>query len=173
MDELQLILPDETYAEDIMAFRQETLQSGDKDAFAGCSGLDDCDTAEAWLALLREYSKGIPSTTYLAVRMQDRRVVGIIDLRHHINHPILSLWGGHIGYSVRPGERRKGYAKEMLRLQLHNCAARGIDRVMVTCSSTNTASERTILANGGRFERDVAVDGGIIRRYWIETKSLA
>ena len=41
----------------------------------------------------------------------DNKIVGMIDLRHHINHPILSVWGGHIGYSVRPTERRKGYAK--------------------------------------------------------------
>lgn len=171
MDELQLILPDETYAEEIMSFRQETLQSGDEDAFAGCSGLENCDTAETWLALLQEYANGIegrvPSTTYLAVRIRDRRLVGIIDLRHHINHPILSLWGGHIGYSVRPSERGKGYAREMLRLQLQNCAARGLQQVMVTCSNRNPASERTILANGGQFERDVEIDGETVRRYWI------
>ncbi len=39
----------------------------------------------------------------------DNRVVGAIDLRHHIDHPILGTWGGHCGYSVRPSERRKGY----------------------------------------------------------------
>ena len=40
----------------------------------------------------------------------DNRVVGIIDLRHHIDHPIRSLWGGHIGYTVRPSERGNGNA---------------------------------------------------------------
>jgi len=171
MDEIQLVLPDETYAEELMSFRQEMLLAKDEDAFAGCSGLENCTTAKAWLALLQEYSKGIegrvPSTTYLAVRTYDRRLVGITDLRHHINHPILSLWGGHIGYSVRPSERGKGYAREMLRLQLKNGAALGLTKVMVTCSKQNPASERTILANGGQFERDVEVDGEIIRRYWI------
>ena len=109
----------------------------------------------------------MPSDTYLAVRVSDNRIVGIIDLRHHIDHPILGVWGGHIGYSVRPSERRKGYAKEMLRLNLQNCRALGLTRVMVTCNRENPASEKTILANGGVFEKEVQVNGGWIRRYWI------
>ena len=45
---------------------------------------------------------------YIAVRKTDDKIVGVIDLRHHINHPILGTWGGHCGYSVRPSERGKG-----------------------------------------------------------------
>lgn len=75
--------------------------------------------------------------------------IGVIDLRHHINHPVLSVWGGHFGYSVRPDERRKGYAKEMLRLNLQNCRSYGLSKVMITCDCDNTASEKTIIANGG------------------------
>ena len=101
------------------------------------------------------------------MRVSDNRVVGIIDLRHHIDHPILRLWGGHIGYTVRPSERGKGYAKEMLRLNLENCRARGLEKVMITCSPGNPASEKTIVANGGVFEKDIDVEGETVRRYWI------
>lgn len=55
----------------------------------------------------------------------------------------------------------------MLRLNLENCRSRNIDKVMITCDSDNMASKKTILANGGIFEKDINVDGEIIKRYWI------
>ena len=109
----------------------------------------------------------VPSTIRLAVRKRDKKVVGIIDLRHNLNNPVLSLWGGHIGYSVRPSERRKGYAKEMLRLMLEEARKRGLEKVMISCSTENEASERTILANGGVYEKTVPVEDEQIKRYWI------
>lgn len=109
----------------------------------------------------------VPSSIYLAVRISDNKAVGIIDLRHHIHHPILSVWSGHIGYSVRPSGRGKGYGKEMLRLILQKCRDRNMDKVLITCSQTNSASEKAILSNGGIFEKEVCVDGDVIKRYWI------
>ena len=105
---------------------------------------------------------------YLAVRKSDDRIVGIIDLRHHIDPPILGTWGGHTGYSVRPSERRKGYAKEMLRLNIRNARTLGIKKMLVTCDETNKASEQTIISNGGIFEKSIEVEGTIIKRYWID-----
>ena len=72
------------------------------------------------------------------------------------------------GYSVRPSERGQGYAKEMLRQDLEICRAFGLDKVLVTCARDNIASEKTILANGGVYEREVLVDGIYIKRYWIK-----
>ena len=80
---------------------------------------------------------------------------------------IRHTWGGHCGYSVRPSERGKGYAKEMLRLNILNAAKLGIGRMLVICDDENKASEKTILANGGVFEKTIEVDGVIMKRYWI------
>lgn len=55
----------------------------------------------------------------------------------------------------------------MLRLSLEKCRERNIDRVLITCSRTNLASEKVVLANGGIFEKEVSADGDVIKRYWI------
>lgn len=68
---------------------------------------------------------------------------------------------------MRPSERGKGYAKEMLRLNLQNAKAMSIDKLLVTCNVRNGASEKTILANGGIYEKMIEVDGCKMKRYWI------
>lgn len=178
MEKIELVEVQMKYADDIWNFRQEVLEcdAENKNQFAGCLSLDESKSAEEWIAIcdLRkskdtcgEAGTEVPSHTYLAVRKSDDRVVGVIDLRHHINHPILGTWGGHCGYSVRPSERGKGYAKEMLRLNIQNAKAMGIDKLLVTCDVRNEASEKTILTNGGVFEKTIDVDGCKMKRYWI------
>jgi len=170
MDNLKLVSPTAEYSDAILDFRCEVMDAHDTNAFAGCSWLEDFETAEGWFCKLDELSRGIggvPSDTYLALRITDNRIVGIIDLRHHIDTPILSTWGGHFGYTVRPSERRKGYASEMVRLNLVNCKGRGINKVLVTCLESNIASARVIEKNGGIFESMITVDGKKIKRYHI------
>lgn len=174
MNQIQLIEPTEEYAEQIWQFRQEILDSNDNDKFAGCGNLRTCTSAEEWIATARLQKSAqtcpeghVPSNNYIAVRKEDNRIVGAIDLRHHINHPILSTWGGHTGFYVRLNERHKGYAKEMLRQNLLNCKALHIEKVLITCDADNTASEKTIIANGGIFEKEIEVHGDMIKRFWI------
>lgn len=178
MNQIELIEPNIKYADDIWAFRQEILDcdAASEDQFAGCMSLDVSKSAGEWIKICElrksvetcgETGTAVPSNMYIAVRKDDDRIVGVIDLRHHIDHPILGTWGGHCGYSVRPSERGKGYAKEMLRLNILNAKALGIPKILVTCHDNNIASEKTILANGGVYETTIDVDGCKIKRYWI------
>ena len=178
MINLKLIEATAEYAEQLWQFRKEVFEydPDDGNRFAGCMSIESAGSAEEWIkmcqmrksdAACKQAGADVPSTTYFAVRESDNRLIGVIDLRHHINHPILGTWGGHCGYTVRPSERGNGYAKEMLRLNLQNAKALGIDKLLVTCYPDNKASESVILANGGVYEKTVVVDGIKIQRFWI------
>ena len=107
----------------------------------------------------------MPATVYLD--MQDGRVVGIIQIRHKPNQFLLSTYG-HIGYGVRPSERRKGYATEMLALALEKCRDLGIEKALVSCDKENIGSAKTIIKNGGALENEFTDnDGKISQQYWI------
>ena len=86
--EIKLIKPTLEYANDIMEYKKEFLQRGD--SMDGCGNLRECSTAEEWITEneLRESSKTLPpdkvtSTAYIAVRMSDNKIVGMINFRHH------------------------------------------------------------------------------------------
>lgn len=171
---LNLVKPSPKYSEAIWQFRQEVMERDGKDGFDGCGRLDQCETVAEWLEYVEDEESPktcpegmVPASQYMAVRIFDNKIVGMIDLRHHIDHPILGVWGGHIGYTVRPSERGKGFGKEMLCLCLKKARRRGLEQVLVTCDRDNLASEKTILANGGVFETEVEVEGTYIKRYWI------
>ena len=89
--------------------------------------------------------------------------LGFLNLRLRLNEGLLN-YAGHIGYSIRPSERGKGYAKEALRQGLQVAKEKNIKRALVTCSTENPASRAVILTNGGALED---VRGGK-ERYWID-----
>jgi predicted acetyltransferase len=108
----------------------------------------------------------IPDSTYWLVT-EDQQVVGAVNIRHALTDKLLNS-GGHIGYGIRPSERRKGYATKLLALALEKAKSLGIYEVLVVCDDINTASERTILRNGGVPDTDfIEEDGNVIKRYWI------
>ena len=171
MEDIRIVRPDETMLDEIASYRKAMQDAGS--SMDGTSGLSNYDDPAAWLAHVRIMEDEatcpahfVTSTLYVAVRAGDGRIVGMIDLRHRLND-FLAKIGGHIGYSVRPDERRKGYAKAMLRLVLNEARERGIDRALVTCDDDNIGSARTIEANGGVLECIAQHEGETIRRYWI------
>ncbi|MFE1175910.1 GNAT family N-acetyltransferase [Streptomyces sp. NPDC058773] len=92
----------------------------------------------------------VPTTTRWWVA--DGSYLGRVTFRHTLTASLLN-YGGHLGYAVRPGARRRGHATAMLRAALpiahHEL---GIDPVLVTCDDTNTGSRKVIEACGGIFE---------------------
>ncbi|MBR6413933.1 MAG: GNAT family N-acetyltransferase [Oscillospiraceae bacterium] len=110
----------------------------------------------------------IPSSTFFLLDADRDRLLGAVNIRHKLNDALLQR-GGHIGDGVRPTERRKGYATEMIRLALAECKKLGIDRVLITCDKDNVGSAKSIVKNGGVLENEyIHTDGKIVQRYWIE-----
>lgn len=174
MDTIELTIPAEEYLDQVWDYRRECLEA-DSD-MDGCGPLRRAETPAEWLANVTACMNPdtvpegkVQATLFLAVRKSDNKVVAMIQVRHYFNE-YLEKYAGNIGYSTRPSERRKGYATEMLRLTLPFCRKIGLDRVLIACEPDNPASRRTILANGGVYERTVHEPGEDIdlERYWIE-----
>ena len=172
MDTLTLMRPNESMTDEIRAYKQAMLDAGS--SMDGTSSLRRLDAPE-WLAQLARLSSEetvpqgmVQAGQFVCVRESDGRIVGMIDVRHRLND-YLRAFGGHIGYSVRPDERRKGYASRMLALALDQCRELGLDRVMISCLVDNEASRRTILRNGGIYDSTVhePKENIDLERYWI------
>lgn len=171
---LRLIKPSLGYKEEILRYKN----SFTFDKLNGGGGILSYDNVEDWLEYLEIMSSEdtcpsdrVLSDTYLCVNENDK-IVGMCNIRHNLSLDYLINTAGHIGYSIDPSERRKGYAKEQLRLALIEAKKLGIDRVLITCNDHNVGSRKTILANGGVLEdtRFDDEDKEMMERYWIENK---
>jgi len=170
---LKLVKATELPATRVMQFRQAFLSAGES-SINGSRGLHHYDTYEEWIWLVKECEKpdnnliGVQTSTYFAVRESDGEAVGCIELRHTLNDS-LAVIGGHIGFSVIPEERRKGYATEMLKRVLTVAKKTGIDKVLLTCDTDNVASCKTTEKCGGKREQEepFVLDGEQYYKYWI------
>lgn len=149
----------------------------------GTGGMDKCledITYKQWLIKVErmkdnDYAKSIdkcPRKTFFLVRSNDNRLVGMITIRYNLNEAMLKF-GGHIGYGIRPTERKKGYNKINLYLGLLKAKEDfGLEKVMLDCDVNNIASDKTIQALGGVLERCEIdpFDNTLTNVYWINVE---
>jgi len=171
---MKLTAPSIAYDEQIQAFRREFLAYGG--SMDGCGSLRRFDKTQDWLDQVESLAHAettppdlVPMTQYIYVRESDNKIVGVIQIRHYFN-AFLEKYAGHIGYSVCPSERKKGYATQMLKLVLPECKRLGIDKVLVCCVQGNEGSRKVILNNGGAYESTVYLKERdvYLERYWID-----
>ncbi len=168
---MRLIRPSIEYKKQILEYRNEFIENGDN--LAGASYLRQYDVYEDWIKFISDNEKEstkqteVTASVFLVIREVDDKLVGMLNIRHTLNDYLYNF-GGHIGYSVRKSERRKGYAGEILKLALKECTKFYIRKVLLTCDANNIASIKIIKSCGGILENEVHNDGELIQRYWIE-----
>ena len=153
MEKFYFEIPGISRKEDAIDYIRELLEYGSEINGAGRLHrfLDDY---EGWLKKLDlDYiqvpnEERVPARTYFLVRESDSRIVGMINIRLALNER-LSHYGGHIGYSIRPTERGKGYNNINLYLGLKVCRKYGIERIFMDADLENPASWKTMEAFGG------------------------
>jgi predicted acetyltransferase len=172
-DNLRLVPPNKAMRAAYCSFSQEFRTAGEEIAGSGGEMGSESDFEEFVDGILqRSKGKGlpegyVPASAFWLVR--DQRILGTVDIRHRLSEALRDF-GGHIGYSVRPSERRKGYGTQMLALALQEARRLGISRALVTCDRENIASARVIRNNGGVLDSEShsSLAGRVTQRYWIE-----
>lgn len=174
MSDVKLVHPTKQYEERAWEFICEFRENHSD--INGTGGLDRYSSYEQWLMKvdrdldLENIPEGrVPANTYFLVRTADDKIIGMMNIRHKLNDFLLRE-GGHIGYSIRPTERNKGYATKMLSLGLERCRELNIEKVLLTCDRNNPASARVIQKNNGVLEGEAYSEtfSATIQRYWIE-----
>lgn len=155
---MRLVFPTMAYKEKAIEYIREFQEYGSE--VNGSGSLDRYlqeSTYEAWLQKLIDYldianipAPKVPGLTYFYVREEDDHIVGMCNIRLALND-FLRREAGHIGYSVRPTERCRHYATNMLADAMKVCDVVGIHEVLVTCDKENPASAKVITNNGGQL----------------------
>jgi predicted acetyltransferase len=173
MENFKLVVPTKEYEDQAFEYIKEFKEYNSQ--INGVGALDRYDNYDEWLTKLDKdldianIPEGkVPANTYYFIRSTDNKIVGMINLRHKLNEFLLKE-AGHIGYSIRPTERLKGYGSLMLSLALEKARELGLDKVLITCDKINTGSARVIQNNNGILENEIYSEtfSEVIQRYWI------
>ncbi len=108
----------------------------------------------------------VPHTTFWFIN-EENKILGTVNIRHKLNKDLRNI-GGHIGYGIRPSERRKGYATKILELALLEIRKMGVQDVMLSCFKDNIGSVKSITNNGGQLFEEKEFGGEILQNYWIQ-----
>lgn len=155
MNELRLIRIDlssarqvEEYCASFAHNRERVTYSADR--IPGLDHLEEYESVSDWLRFCQSMEGKI--SWYLSVREPDGKIVGALCLRHSLEYDDDDPeFASHIGYSIRPDERGKGYAVKQLKLGLNCARSVGLKSVRLVCLNTNKPSMRTILSAGGVY----------------------
>ena len=170
---LKLIKGSYRYKEPIIDMLKEWKEYNDTHDVNGSpwaifkNGYDDFDFYLSNLETSEPKDGWVPDSTFFCFDEQRDIMVGAVNIRHCLNDHLL-LCGGHIGDGIRPSERRKGYATQMIGLALEECRKIGIKKVLMVCDKDNIGSAKSIIRNGGILENEVIENGKIKQRYWID-----
>jgi predicted acetyltransferase len=159
---IKLKRPVKEHENEALAFKQEFIDNGEN-TINGSELLDRMESYDEWLKSVTDNiseetvnPSWVVTDTYFAFDDNDR-IVGIVDLRHELNDFLKDF--GNSGYSVRPSERRKGYATQMLGLIVKRAEEIGLERLQLSVERTNEPSVKTIIKNNGKYERSFEFEG--------------
>ncbi len=176
MEKLKFIIPTKEYEQQAYEYIQEFNDYNSP--INGVGGLNRyIGDYDGWLDKIKKdrtiapTDKKVPGETFFLVREADNKLLGIINIRFTLNKALLEH-GGHIGYGIRPTERRKGYNSYQLYCALKFCQKKGITKVLLTCNKDNIASAKTIQNSCGVLENEIIdpTDGKLTQRYWINVE---
>lgn len=154
----------------VMKYREEFINFGIPKS-VGFS-LRDIHSYVEWYQdiIHKKYEKDI-QTNYLVFRKADNKLIGMMTIRHSLTNPLLLKFSGNIGYNVLPSERRKGYATKILEMGLSICKTLKINKALLICGEDNIGSKKCIENAGGKLEKKVLLDDGVVQlRYYIDVK---
>ncbi len=171
-NDLFLTRPSKSLEKEIWEYRQEYFDFGETQINGSC-GIANSNNFNEWLETVISIEKdklrnNVHASTFFSIRKTDDKIIGSIQLRHSLT-PDLEKHGGHIGYGIRPSERRKGYGKQQLLLALEVAQNMKIPKVMIICDKDNFPSSKTVICCGGVLTCENIYEGKAQQIFLINT----